>query len=383
MSLGPVRLAGACALVGVFAAADARADHQIDLKGGFGYDSNPYELGNAFGSVDGAYTELEATVSAEGRAAKGWIKREDIGFIGQLFENGMHAADRARFYVRARGDSDEKYDEHGWSWSLRSQARDTTFVSRLTGRTATDDLGNDIGDRYDNLTGEFDAEWRLPGWKIGRLSLGTTGIYKNYWKDYERFGLDRLDYYSYALQPAFEIGDGSQRLRVRVKAEQREYFNRRVSDAAGDPVPGTDLRYRYYGGDLRFQYRSENRTAFEWKAAYEVRNDNGVGFADRSEWEVGADWSWRGKDGSRFSIDGGYSKRTFDNQVTGDPPVNDEIPEKKGLEAQLRYQRPFPFLDIKGFSLVAEADWEDYDNNDDPRFAYDRWVAFIGVRQIF
>jgi len=66
-----------------------------------------------------------------------------------------------------------------------------------------------------------------------------------------------------------------------------------------------------------------------------------------------------------------------------DTTVNDEAPEKKGFEFAVRWSRPFPFLDIEGFTLYAEAGWEDYTNNDDPRFVYDRINAVVGVRQEF
>jgi hypothetical protein len=40
-------------------------------------------------------------------------------------------------------------------------------------------------------------------------------------------------------------------------------------------------------------------------------------------------------------------------------------------------------VDIRGFSLVIEAELQSYDNNDDERYTYDRLIGFIGVRQEF
>ena len=59
------------------------------------------------------------------------------------------------------------------------------------------------------------------------------------------------------------------------------------------------------------------------------------------------------------------------------------MPEKKGFDVQIRYARPFPFVDISGFSLVVEAELQSYDNSDDERYTYDRFVGFLGVRQEF
>ena len=40
-------------------------------------------------------------------------------------------------------------------------------------------------------------------------------------------------------------------------------------------------------------------------------------------------------------------------------------------------------MDIRGFSLVVEAELDSYDNSDNELYTYDRLVGFIGVRQEF
>lgn len=380
MKTGGILLA---TMASILASGAARADHRIEVSGGMGYDGNPFELSDLIGPREAFFLEGEATVSAEGEAVSGWIKRADIGFTGRIFERDDHEADIARFHVRARGGTREKDTQHGWDLSVRSLARDQTYVSRLTGVEATDDLGNPIGDRYDSVTGEIEGEWRFPATRLGRASVGVAGTYKNYWYDYRALGLDRLDYYEFGVMPGFEFGRRANRFRLRGTLQQRDYFNRRVSDALGAPVAGTDLRYRYYGADLRVEHRFSDRGVFEVTADYELREDNGAGFGDRTQWSVGGEWSWRYDGGSRLRLDATYRSRILDNQATGDTTVNDEAPEKKGFEFAVRYTRPFPFLDIEGFSLFAEAGYEDYTNNDDPRFVYDRIVGLVGVRQEF
>ncbi|MGH6892103.1 MAG: hypothetical protein ACREEP_07585, partial [Dongiaceae bacterium] len=181
--------------------------------------------------------------------------------------------------------------------------------------------------------------------------------------------------------PQYEIGERGNQLRIRLKLEERKYLDRRVSDAAGIAVPGTDLEYRYYGAEGRYQHRFSRQSSLEWRGGVEQREDNGVGFADRTRWDTSLEWNYRPRDKSSLSVELQYSSRTFDRQVIGDPTVNDEVPEKKGFDLVIRYQRPFPFLDIRGFSLVAEAGWDSFDNNNDERYAYDRLVGFVGVRQ--
>jgi len=378
-----LRLIPAVCWLGVLATGDAWAEHAIDLRGGIGYDSNAFDLSQQLGERSGFFTELEATVSAEGRAANGWIKKADIGVEGRLFESGLRDADRGQIYVRAQGESDERYDQNGWAWSLRSRMRDRTFVSRLTGVEAVAATGEPIGDRFDSLAGDLDAEWRLPGLKIGRLSLGGSYTYRNYLYDYDQLGLARLDYQQYGLMPEYRLEHGAHDLRIRLKAEQRDYRDRRISDATGNPVPGTDLEYRYYSVDARYQLRMSRRVSLELNGGYDIREDNGVGYGDRTEWNAGVEWTLRLPGRSRLMLESEYSSRVFDRQTVGDPTVNDEVPEKKGFNVRLRYTRPFPFVDVRGLSLVAEAEWESYDNSRDDRFAYDRTVGFIGVRQDF
>ncbi len=373
----------AIAVLGLLASGGAIAETKVDLRGGLGYDSNVFDLNPVIGERDGFFAEAEATVEAIGTTTKGSVRKADIGVSGQLFESAVGDGDHERFYVRVRGDSAEKYDENGWEWALRYQLRDQTYVSRLTGLVAVDTAGNDIGDRYDSGAGDLKAQWRLPGWKGGRVSLEATAADRNYRKDYQQSGLDRLDYRQYGVGPGYEIGPVDNRFRVQLKAEERVYEDRRVSDATGNPVAGTDLEYRYYSAEARYRRRLSKKTAVALTGGYEVREDNGVGFADRTEWSAGIEWNLQFADDSRLSLEGQYSSRVFDQQVTADPTINDEAPEKKGFDARIRYSRPLPFLDIRGFSLVADVAWESFDNSSDLRYEYDRLTGFVGVRQQF
>jgi hypothetical protein len=373
----------AALVAGVLAGANAGAESDINLRGGFGYDSNAYELGDVLGEQGGFFADAEATINAEGTATGGWHKQADLGLSGRLHESSLRDADRGRIYVRARGDSAEKYEKNGWDWALRYAMRDQTYVSRLTGLVATDVVGNEIGDRYDSGRADLLLQWRFPGRKFGRFSIEATAADRNYLEDYEQFGLERLDYYEYGAGPGYEVGGLDRNLRVNLKMEERIYRDRRESDAAGQPVAGTDLEYRYYAVEARYQHRLTRRSALELTGGYDLREDSGVGYADRTQWNVGLEWTQQFRDSGRLKMEAEYSSRVFDQQVIGDPTINDEAPDKKGVNVQVRYARPFPFVDIRGFSLVVEAELDSYRNSDDERYTYDRLVGFIGVRQEF
>jgi hypothetical protein len=376
-------LVAAFSALGMLVSGTACAGQEFDLRADLGYDSNPFELNPIIGERDGIFTQLEATFLAEGVASTGWTKAAEIGASAQLFESGMSDGDEEKYFVRVLGNSNEKRNEHGWEWSLQAQMRDETYVSRFTGMVATDSLGNEIGDRYDNLKDDFQAAWYFPGGKFGRFSVEGSAAYKNYLTDYEELGLERLDYAEYEIGPGYDVGGRDQDLRVNLNYSLRQYRDRRLSDAAGNPVAGTDREYRYYEFDTRFRRDLTRKNALQLTGGYEIREDNGVGYDDRTRWYAGIGWTYHPGPDTHLVIDFEWNSRLLDNQVAGDPTINDEVPDKHGYEFNVRYTTPFPGLKSRGYLLYAEAGAESYDNSDDVRYAYDRTVAFIGIRKTY
>lgn len=367
----------------LFVGGTASAESWLDLRASLGYDSNVFDLNESVGERDGMFTLVEAEMTAEGKASSGWSKGADIGASALLYESSVSEGDEAWYFVRARGESNEERGEHGWNWALRVQMHNSMYVSRFTGVEAIDEAGNEIGDRYDNMISDLEAAWHFPGGRYGRIYLAGTAAIKNYLTDYEEFGLERLDYNEFEITPTYELGDRDSNVRIRLIATERQYRDRRVSDAAGNPVPGTDLEYRYYGFDARFQHEFTRRTELELTGGYDIREDNGVGYADRTRWNAGIEWTYRPAKQTRLTTELEWSSRVFDGQVTGDPTINDEAPDKEGYRFNVRYAMPFPGLRDDGYLLMAEGEWESYDNNDDIRFVYDRLVVSVGIRKVF
>jgi hypothetical protein len=376
-------LAAAFSALGMLVSVTASAEHELDLRAGPGYDSNVFDLNETIGERDGMFTQLEAAFRAEDKSSTGWTKKADIGASAQLFESGMSDGDEGKYFVRARGNSNEKRNEHGWDWTLRVQMHELTYVSRFTGVVATDGLGNEIGDRFDKLTGDFQGAWHFPGGKYGRISVEGSAVHRNYLTDYEELGLERLDYDEFGITPGYDIGGRDHNLRIGLTYSQRQYRDRRVSDAAGNPVAGTDLEYQIYGVDARIQHKLTRKSALELTGGFDIREDNGVGYADRTRWNAGIEWTYRPAAETRLVIELEWSSRVFDGQLVGDPTINDETPDKQGYQLNVRYTRPFPGLKSRGYLLLAEARSESYDNSDDLRYSYDRQNAFVGIRKIF
>lgn len=373
--------ATASALV-ILAAAPASAATELDLQGVVGYDSNVFNLNDSIGERDGLFTDLEAGFSAE----RGWLGGTagfDLGLAARLFESSMNDGDETKYFVRLRGDSGGKRKDRAFEWALRYRVQDSTYVSRSTGVVATDDgtpAGNEIGDRFDSSIGDLRGAWILPG---GAFIEGVIET-KDYRKDYAALGLDRLDYNQYEVAPGYESGGRrTDTFRIRLPLALRQYRDRRISDASGNPVPGTDLEYTYYGIDARYEHEFSRASALEFSGGYEIRTDNSVGYRDRKRWNTGVEWVYRPAAKTRVSGGLEWYSRVFDRPVTGDPTIVDETPEKEGYTLQAKYAAPFPGVEIKDFSLLAEGRWESFDNSNNVIFSYDRLEVFAGIRKKF
>lgn len=367
----------------VLAGAGASADHELDLRVDLGYDSNVFDLNESVGERDGMFAFLEAGFSAEDASPSGWSMGLDAGATARLYEPNRNDGDQQRYFVRVRGDSGGKRREHSFDWALRYRLNDSTYVSRFTGAVSTDGAGNAIGDRFDNSMVDLRAAWHFPGGSYGRIALEASALTKNYLKDYAALGLERLDYSQLGLGPEYERGDKGNKLRIGLTLALREYRDRRASDSVGNPLGGTDLEYRYYGIDARYERALTRTTVLEWSGGYDLREDNGSGFGDRTRWNTGVEWTYQPGARSRLSVELEWSSRVFDRPVTGDPTIVDETPEKKGYRLDVRYSRPFPGVRTEGVSLLAETRWESFDNTDEARFSYDRLVGFAGIRKEF
>ncbi len=376
----------AAAVLAILAAAPAGATAELDLQGAVGYDSNVFNLNDSIGERDGLFTDLAAGFSADKKWPAGGAAGFDLGGTARLFESGVNDGDETKYFVRLRGDSGGKRNDHTFDWALRYRVQDSTYVSRFTGVVATDDgtpNGNRIGDRYDSAIADLRGAWHLPGGDYGRVSVEGAIESKNYLDDYSALSLDRLDYNQYEVTPEYETGSQTDTFRIRLPLSLRQYRDRRVSDATGASVSGTDLEYKYYGLDARYKHEFTRASALEFSGGYEVRNDNGIGYGNRKRWNVGTEWTYRSDKQTRLSAGIKYLSRVLDRPVTGDPSINDETPDKKGYNLNIKYLTPVPGVKIKDFSLLAEALWESFDNSSDARYSYDRLEAFAGVRKLF
>lgn len=375
-------LRSALALALLLASRVGLADVEADLRAEIGYDSNPYNLSDVVGEQSGAFTALDARAGVEREAPGGGSIGLDAGFEARLFASRLSDASQEHYFVRVRGESGGRRRDHVFEGALRYRVRDATYVSRFTGAVATSGTTT-IGDRYNSGNIDLSGAWHLPGARWGRVALEATVESKDYVEDYATLGLDRLDYMQFGLEPQYEYERGPDSVRVRLPIASRAYRDRRISDAAGAPVAGSDLRYTYYGFEARYAREASRTSEVSVGAGYEIREDNGVGYRDRERWQAGMEWTHRRAKAGQFNASVEYSARVLDRPDSGDPLINDETPEKEGYTLALGYVRPLPGVAMKDLSLLATASWESFDNSNDARFAYDRYEVFAGVRKRF
>lgn len=370
--------AAASAALAILAAGPVSAGTALNLQGGVGYDSNVFNLNDSIGTRGGLFTDLEGGFSAE----RDWLARSsagfDIGLAARRYESSVNEGDETKYFVRLRGDSGGTHKDPAFEWALRYRVQDSTYVSRSTGAVATTGSGSRIGDRYDSSIADLRGVWNFLG---GAFIEGVVET-KNYRNDYAALGLNRLDYDQYEVTPGYKGGNSTDTFRIKVPLSLRQYRNRRVSDVNGAAVAGTDLEYRYYGVDAGYAHEFTHASALELSGGYEQRKDNGVGYGNRTLWNVGTEWTYRPAPKTRLSTGLEWNSRVLDRPSTGNP-LNDDSPEKKGYTLNLKYITPFPGVEIKDFSLLAEARWESYENSKTVIFTYDRLEAFIGIRKQF
>ena len=362
--------------------APAGAVTELSLEVLAGYDSNVYNLNESVGVQAGAFTDMDAGFSTGASWPGRWSTIADVGVAARLYQADASDGNTTDYFLRVRGDSNGKKNEHRFNWGLRYKIKDSTYVSHFTGDVATSG-GTPIGDRFDSGTLDASVGWAAPDAAAGRISIEASLQAKNYKEDYAALGLDRLDYTAYELMPQYEVGGAMTSFRIRLPVARRQYTDRRARDNAGLDIAGSDLEYTYYGADLRLKHDLSRETVVTLSGDYEDRIDNAVDFGNRQSWSVGGDWLWRPSKVARLSAGARWKSRTLHNANFSNPAVVDESPDKRGYSFGIKGEMPFPGVDARDFTLLGGTDWDSYRNSNDDRYTYNRLQLYVGVKKGF
>jgi hypothetical protein len=370
----------ALAVVGCANAANA-TELAVEVNAGAGQDSNPYRLSTNVTS--GGFAELDGGMNVENK-----MSDELALFVSMDADTRQYAGDAgdaSDWRSRIEGGIDLKRRLAGKNrmtlkLGARADAKRGTYVSRITGLIGTAG-GVPIPDRFNfnrlALFEKFD-------YYINRdiqLSLDIEYRDKNYVEDYAALGIDRYDNAELIVQPQveYEFNDAWQ-IQVSTEFRNRTYDDRRVVDALGVPVAGTDREYDYqkYGANLRWKLSDDK----EFKFAYDfgTRRDNGVGYLDYDS----NDFSIRYK--QRFEPTGKLSIRVYhvqDDYVNAVAILNpDEQRSKSGNGIKLDFERDVFQSYVPGLAVVVGIDLFN-GTNTIPQFAYDQNELLVGLTKHF
>lgn len=386
MSLKPPELAslGLCALlVGLSSVALAKAT-ELDLKAAVGYDSNVFRLNDDLVDAEGGmFADIDADFSANAAVGSQWTLGADLDAAARLYESSVNDGNESQYRLRMRGERKPATPQGAsFEWELSHTLRDATYVSRSTGKVA-ESGGVKIGDRFDSGKSELVVRMDQPftGHLHGLLDAHVEE--KDYRKDYENLGLNRLDYLAYGLTPGIAYRTKTQELKVTLPMSLRRYRDRRANDSTGVEIAGSDLEYRYLGVDTRYEYELTSVYTLWAAASYEERSDNEDGFDDSNTAEVSLGWVAKPQKRTRYGLEVRWSDRHYDRLNVAAQQLGEEAPEREGYSFIAKYSRLMPGLEAQDVRLFAEGRVDSYENDSDKVFSYDRHQALIGLRKDF
>jgi len=356
--------------------------HDFDGRVEGGYDSNPLKLNSNVS--DAVFGRLKLGYELTYQFAK--RQRFFVGgeLVGRRYS--VDEADRDRGYVKIGfRDSSIKLGEGRLRTTVgaRYGYRSLTFVDQFTGQEQTES-GVPIGTRFDANWYEMFAAFRAPVTKTTTLILDGGVKFKDYRDDFTNLGLDRLDYTEYAVEPGLrQKFSGGLSARITLPMSYRLYDDRRAEDIVGNDVPGSDLRYFYYGIDARIGDPASKSMRWTVGADAERRVDNESGFNDRNTYGLYGRATFGRRDGNRLGVNVKVSLREYDEIDTlAIDAANDGGRVKQGVRARLTYTNPINLYSGLGVDLFLSASGEAFDNSDG-NFTYSRYTANAGVRKKF
>lgn len=361
---------------------DPSVSHDFDGRVETGYDSNPLKLNNnvsgaVFGEVKLGY-EIAYQFAPRQQAFAGGeidVNRYDVGEADRdAGRVSIGLRDTSLRLGRAR-----LRTTLGAAYGFETM----TFIDQATGAEETV-AGRPVGDRFDVDWYEIFARLRAEASESTTLSLDVAAKFQDYRQDYTNLGLDNLDYSQYSIEPGLEreLGGGFS-ARIDVPLSVRVYDDRRAEDLSGNDIPGSDLRYYYFGLDASLSDRVSKRLHWTLGAKGERRLDNESGFNDRFTYGVYGRITFGPGDGARFSVDAEATRREYDERdVAAINEANDGGRVKQGVRARLTYVYPVALSRGNEIDLYARGGGDIFENSDQA-YEYTRFLASVGLRKKF
>ena len=376
-------------LAGAAAAAQSGEDRTpmstkmlIDGRVAQGYDSNALRLSDTVGRRGGTFTDVQGSFTLDQKFSKRWFAGADLGVTARQYYGDVRDASARNYAARVSGGmrlpSLVAHHRSTLELGLAYRIDDLTYVDPSSGQVATSG-GESIGERYDASTVALDAVGTVPVMQSVDLVLKAAVKRRNYRNDYDSLDLEPLDYTEYSLEPGIRWKGELQRARLTLPVQWRRFRDRRARDQAGNYLDGTDLAYRYYGVEGKYERALTQTISLEAQAKFQDRRDSEGGYYDRTRWSASLGAGIDVAEGKRCSADVAYSTLHYRRVTAGNEDVNEEQPDSHGWSVGTSYGAGLPIWDMSAF---AQLRWDTF-GSPTARSNYDRWQVWAGVRKGF
>jgi|GEM_PF-3079241 len=365
------------------ASASYAATHEAEITTNLGYDSNPLRIEDD--DKGGAFAELDLGYEYTNKLESGKELSFGADYYHRTYDGAVDDADR----WSAKIDGAFKFAERETAiGKLRPDVTadlnwsDRTYTSRNTGKPASFG-GQSIEDRYDSFWLDLNAGLRDRINRKVSLYLDFDYRIKDYRKDYQSLGLDRLDYEQFGVRPRIRYRfNKSLYGYLGYKYQRRSYDDRRQRTLANTVIPGTDLKYDHHSVDLDLTYKFNDHWSTKFGGGVLKREDNGTGYADKSEYSAYVKAIYEAREQDKYSLEIAYIKREFDNPTIDPNGINEETPGKEGWSVEFETKTEIKLANIQNLFLVSSISYDDFDETP-TYFRYDRYQVSIGLSKEF
>lgn len=349
-------------------------DGQIEI----GQSSNPLELSDQFSPDSSAYSDLNIRLRqniGKNLRLTGRLQQQSFFDEGDADTTGLSARLDYKFSSQlAERDLTYRFD-------VEYNDFDRTYVSKNLGRIGESPDGMSIADRYDADWLDYRVRMDIDLSKRVRLDLNLNGRSKAY-DDFSDFGLSNLDYSQWIFEPEIRF-DASDRSLLTASLEfgKREFDKRNGRDLiTGAFVPGSQLKYDYFGSELGWRFRPDEKQQYRLGYSFEKREDSVSGYFDASDNVLRI--SYRNQLSDHHGLELGFRYRDFsyDNSLDqGTIETEEAILSKNGFKLSAEYVRKIgPIITGDAWWLIGIGH-EDFDSTDSV-YAYDKSLFHFGLR---
>ncbi len=266
------------------------ANNEAEFTFTTGVDSNPFHFSDTF--KDDLAIIFDHKINYRYTADNGFFIGLDLHSISynDVFDDANRRKSHANF-----GYQYQFNDQHLLQATFRQGEHDKTFISRLTGETATFN-DTEIHDRFDYGWSKIELDYEFSLNSQHQLFASFDYLEKNY-TDYTEINLVDLDNKNNQLSLGWHFTPTNLwQINLALHSKTRDYINRNSQDELGNFVDEQLLNINYQAVDIKIAYQMFEHHKFEIKALTETGEDQFAGYQnhDYSSYQLAWHWHFEG-----------------------------------------------------------------------------------------